>query len=374
MHLKHLSIVNYKNIHQAELDLSPKINCFIGNNGVGKTNLLDSVYFLALSKSHSCSIDAQCINHDAEFFVLQGNYEDGDTETEIYCGLKRKSRKILKKNKKAYDKVADHIGTIPLVMVSPRDTNLIIGGSEERRKFIDGVISQYDHVYLANLLAYNHALQQRNSLIKGETIDDTLFDILEEQLSDYGNYIYKRRTEFIEKFTPIFQYFYNYISEEKEQVSFGYTSHLQGEYTLEQLLKSHRDRDRLIGYTTKGIHRDDLEMQIEGYPIKNIGSQGQNKTYLIALKLAQFDFLSKLKGKLPMLLFDDIFDKLDAERVQQIIKLMKEDNRFEQIFISDTNREHISDILKQTGSEYKIYTVDKGELTLAESNESIKNE
>lgn len=372
MYLKNISIVNYKNIHQAELDLSPKINCFIGNNGVGKTNLLDAVYFLAFCKSHSCSIDAQAINHDADFFVLQGNFVDENTENEIYCGLKRKCRKILKKNKKAYDKVADHIGLVPLVMVTPRDSNLINGGSDERRKFIDGVISQYDSVYLASLLNYNKALQQRNSLIKMECKDQSLFDIWEEQLAEYGQYIYEKRKNFIEEFTPIFQYFYKYISQEKETVSFGYTSHLDNGADLKSLLASHRDRDTLIGYTTKGTHRDDLEMLLNGYPIRTIGSQGQNKTYLISLKLAQFDFLSKLRGKLPLLLFDDIFDKLDAERVQQIITLMKEDNRFEQIFISDTNREHISDILKQTKSEYKIYTVENGEMTLAESNETSK--
>ena len=368
MHLRHLSIVNYKNIHQAELDLSDGINCFIGNNGVGKTNLLDSVYFLAFSKSHSSNLDAQAINHDADFFVLQGDFIDSDMNYEIYCGLKRKQRKILKKNKKTYDHVSEHIGLIPLVMVSPKDYNLIAGGSEERRKFMDGVISQYDHQYLNALLAYNRALQQRNSLIKNESADDSLFEIWEEQMSQLGSMIYEKRKQFIEKFTPIFQYFYEYISLQREMVSFGYTSHMADGSSLGDLLAQNRQRDRLIGYTTKGIHRDDLEMLLGDFPLRSTASQGQSKTYLIALKLAQFDFLAKLQGKLPMLIFDDIFDKLDADRVQQIIKLMKEDNRFEQIFISDTNREHISDILKQTGSRYKIYSVENGEVALLDES------
>lgn len=362
MYLKYLTIINYKNIEQADLELCPKINCFIGNNGEGKTNLLDSVYFLSFCKSHTNAFDSQNIRHEAEFAMVTGNYfKSEDNTLEISLGMKRKGRKVLKKNKKEYDRQADHIGEIPLVLVSPSDQQLIIGGSDERRKFMDGVISQYDHLYLNHLLAYGRALKQRNSLLKQECTDESLFDVLETQMDLTAQYLYDKRRDFVERFTPIFQQFYSFISEDKEAVSFGYTSHLQGGASLTDLLRSHRATDRLIGYTTKGCHRDDLEMRLGEFPLKGTASQGQSKTYLIALKLAQFDFLSHLNGTLPILLFDDIFDKLDAERVEQIIKLMKED-RFGQIFISDTDRENIGRILKETGSEYKIFHVQGGEI------------
>ncbi|MCQ2207287.1 MAG: DNA replication/repair protein RecF [Paludibacteraceae bacterium] len=362
MFLKHLTVLNYKNIGEADLELSPKINCFIGNNGEGKTNLLDSVYFLSFCKSHNNAFDSLNIRHDQEYAMLTGTYQKSeDNLMEITVGMKRKGRKVLKKNKKEYDRQADHIGEIPLVLVSPADQVLIIGGSEERRKFMDGVIAQYDHPYLNHLLAYGRALKQRNSLLKQECTDDSLFDVLEQQMDISSQYLFDRRKDFVERFTPIFQQFYSFISEDKEQVSFGYTSHLQGSTPLADLLRSHRATDRLIGYTTKGCHRDDLEMRLGDYPLRGTASQGQAKTYLIALKLAQFDFLSHLNGTLPILLFDDIFDKLDAERVEQLVELMKQD-RFGQTFISDTDREHIARILEQTGSEYKIWHVERGEI------------
>lgn len=368
MYLKQLTVINYKNIAQADLQLCPKINCFIGNNGEGKTNLLDSVYFLSFCKSHTTAFDVQNIRHEAEFAMLNGTYMKGDDNPmEISVGMKRKGRKVLKKNKKEYDRQADHIGEIPLVLVSPGDQQLIIGGSDERRKFMDGVISQYDHLYLNHLLAYGRALKQRNSLLKQECLDESLFDVLELQMDQCSHFLYQRRTEFIAQFTPIFQQFYSFISEGKEQVGFGYTSHLQAGQPLCDLLKSHRATDRLIGYTTKGPHRDDLEMKLGEYPLRGTASQGQSKTYLIALKLAQFDFLSKLNGTQPIILFDDIFDKLDAERVEQLVELMKQD-RFGQTFFSDTDREHISAILERTGCDYRIFHVKNGEINPTSNN------
>jgi DNA replication and repair protein RecF len=374
MHIEHLSIVNYKNIAQAEIDLSPKMNCFVGNNGMGKTNLIDAVYFLSFSKSHTNSVDSQNIKHESEFFVLEGRYADEDannSSTEIYCGVKRHAHKVLKRNKKEYEKIADHIGQIPLVLVSPSDYTLISGGSDERRKFIDGVISQYDHRYLQSLLAYNRALQQRNSLIRNEVDDPLQYEVWEEQMAGQSGYIYQKRQEFIADFSPLFEHFYNYIAQQNEQVNIGYTSHLQQQPDLKLLLAQTRNRDRLIGYTTKGTHRDELTMMLDGYPLRHTGSQGQTKTYLIALKLAQFDFLSKIEKTLPILLFDDIFDKLDADRVQQIVKLMKEDNRFGQILITDTDREHITDIIKDTGSEYKIFAVANGNVEQASDDRQV---
>lgn len=368
MYLKRLSILNYKNIREAELSFSPKINCFIGNNGEGKTNLLDAVYYLSFCKSHSNTIDSQNITHDEPFFVLNGCYDSCDEEHEIYCGLKRKQKKQFKRNKKEYERLSDHIGLIPLVIVSPNDTELILGGSEERRKFVDGFISQYDKQYLHSLIAYNKALTQRNALLKTEVADETLLDIWETQMAQNGEYIFERRREFIEQFVPFFNEFHRFISQEKESVELAYHSQLQEQNDLKSLLKEVRQRDLIIGHTTRGIHKDDLEMKMGNLPIKKIGSQGQNKTYLIALKLAQFDFLKRIVNVKPILLFDDIFDKLDAERVQQIILLLK-NNRFGQVFISDTNREHISEILKSTGCEYHLYTVKGGEIELSDKME-----
>lgn len=353
--------MNYKNLEQVELNFSPKMNCLIGLNGMGKTNLLDAVYYLSFCKSATNPIDSQNIMHNQDFFMIQGHYiaEDGTPE-EVYCGLKRKQKKQFKRNKKEYSRLSDHIGLIPLVMVSPADSDLIAGGSEERRRFMDVVISQYDKEYLDALIRYNKALLQRNTLLKAENEPDSeLMDVWEEMMASAGMTVFNKRKEFINKFIPTFQSFYSHISQDKEQVILTYESHaLQGD--LLQLLKASRQRDRIIGYSTKGVHKDDLIMQIGEYPIKREGSQGQNKTYLIALKLAQFDFLHHMGNRTtPLLLLDDIFDKLDASRVEQIVKLVAGD-RFGQIFITDTNREHLDKILKKTQKEYKVFEVING--------------
>lgn len=362
MRLKCLSIINYKNIAEATLDFSGKINCFVGDNGMGKTNVLDAIYYLSFCKSHSNLIDSQNINHDADFFLIQGDYEKNESPEEIYCGMKRKQKKQFKRNKTAYEKLSDHIGLIPLVMVSPDDNELISAGSDERRKFMDGVISQYNKQYLQQLLHYNNTLRQRNALLKNENeVDDTIFDVLEEQLDMAGRYIYDVRTEFIQQFIPVFQQFHSIISGNKEQVSLTYTSQYQKYDDLQKRMNETRERDRLLGYTTQGIHKDEMEMMLDDYPIKKVGSQGQNKTYLIALKFAQFDFLKKIHGCAPILLLDDIFDKLDAKRVTEIVKLVTS-NLFGQIFITDTNRENLDKLLTQFNSDAKIFNVVDGVL------------
>lgn len=359
MHLNRLRILNYKNIREADLTFSPKINCFVGNNGMGKTNLLDAVYYLSFCKSHSNAIDSQNITHDEEFLMLEGAYDRGDRNVEIYCGLKRRQKKHFKCDKKEYEKLSDHIGLLPLVLISPADGALIQEGSEERRKFMDGFISQYDKKYLSCLMAYNNTLMQRNAMIKAEKREDLLLDVLEMQMVEYGSYIYEKRVEFIERFLPHFSEFHRIVSNEKESVGLSYRSHLQDATPFEVQLRQTRDRDFVIGYSTKGIHKDDLDMEMDGFPIKKIGSQGQNKTYLIALKLAQFNFLKERSGVRPILLLDDIFDKLDAQRVSQIIQLLKDD-RFGQVFISDTDREHLSSILEHSGCDYLLYKVENG--------------
>jgi DNA replication and repair protein RecF len=361
MILKRISILNYKNLEQVELDFSPKMNCFIGQNGMGKTNLLDAVYYLSFCKSATNPIDSQNMMHHQDFFVIQGFYEteSGDIE-EIYCGMKRRQKKLFKRNKKEYTRLSDHIGFIPLVMVSPSDSELISGGSEERRRFMDVVISQYDKEYLEALIRYNKALQQRNTLLKNEQgFDEELIEVWEEMMAASGEVVYRKRCAFIEEFIPIFQTFYSQISQNKEEVGLVYESHAQ-QGDLLQLLKESRQRDQIMGYSLKGIHKDDLLMQLGDYPIKKEGSQGQNKTYLIALKLAQFDFLRRTGSHTtPLLLLDDIFDKLDASRVEQIVKLVAGD-KFGQIFITDTNRDHLDKIMQKIEGEYKVFSVEDG--------------
>ena len=373
MILKQISILNYKNLEQVELEFSPKMNCFIGQNGMGKTNLLDAVYYLSFCKSATNPIDSQNMMHDKDFFVIQGVYESesGDRE-EVYCGMKRRQKKVFKRNKKEYSRLSDHIGFIPLVMVSPADTELIAGGSEERRRFMDVVISQYDKEYLEALIRYNKALQQRNTLLKAEAEpDEELLAVWEEMMAMTGEVVYRKRCEFIDEFIPTFQTFYSHISQDKEVVNLSYESHAKHGSLLEQLKES-RVRDRIMGYSLKGVHKDDLTMQLGDYPIKREGSQGQNKTYLIALKLAQFDFLRRTgSNTVPLLLLDDIFDKLDASRVEQIVKLVSGD-RFGQIFITDTNRDHLDKIMQKIEGEYKVFGVVDGSVNEREEQDYEK--
>ena len=358
MILKRISILNYKNLEQVELSFSPKLNCFFGQNGMGKTNLLDAVYFLSFCKSAGNPIDSQNICHDADFFVIQGFYEAADgTPEEIYCGMKRRQKKQFKRNKKEYTRLSDHIGFLPLVMVSPADSELIAGGSDERRRFMDVVISQYDKEYLDALIRYNKALVQRNTLLKSEQP--------EEMMAQAGEVVFRKREAFIREFIPIFQSFYSFISQDREKVGLSYDSHARDASLLE-VLKESRARDQIMGYSLRGVHKDELNMLLGDFPIKREGSQGQNKTYLVALKLAQFDFLKRTGTTVPLLLLDDIFDKLDASRVEQIIKLVAGDS-FGQIFITDTNREHLDRILHKVGSDYKMFRVEQG--TVAEMKE-----
>ena len=367
MILKRISILNYKNLEQVELSFSPKLNCFFGQNGMGKTNLLDAVYFLSFCKSAGNPIDSQNICHDADFFVIQGFYEAADgTPEEIYCGMKRRQKKQFKRNKKEYTRLSDHIGFLPLVMVSPADSELIAGGSDERRRFMDVVISQYDKEYLDALIRYNKALVQRNTLLKSEqTVEEALFLVWEEMMAQAGEVVFRKREAFIREFIPIFQSFYSFISQDREKVGLSYDSHARDASLLE-VLKESRARDQIMGYSLRGVHKDELNMLLGDFPIKREGSQGQNKTYLVALKLAQFDFLKRTGTTVPLLLLDDIFDKLDASRVEQIIKLVAGDS-FGQIFITDTNREHLDRILHKVGSDYKMFRVEQG--TVAEMKE-----
>ena len=362
MYIKSISILNYKNIAQADLHLSPKINCFIGSNGEGKTNLLDAIYFLSFTKSYTNSIDSMNIRHGEDFLMLQGLYDINGTEEEIYCGMKLKQKKTFKRNKKSYQRMSDHIGLAPLIIVSPNDIQLIIGGSEERRKFMDSVISQYDKGYLNLLNSYNKALLQRNALLKQEDEPDiNLMITLEEIMASYGEEIYSRRNAFIEEFIPVFQKFYSIISGNSEKVGIKYLSHCQRGPLLD-IIQRDRAKERIVGYSLHGVHKDELEMTLGGYGIKKEASQGQSKTFLISLKFAQFEFLKNTGSKTtPLLLLDDIFDKLDSNRVEEIVRIVVDDS-FGQIFITDTNKDNLSGILKEVNGEYKIFNVSNGEI------------
>ena len=359
MILEKLSVINYKNIAAATLELSPKINCLIGQNGVGKTNVLDAIYFLSFCHSASTPIDSQVIRHGEEFFMLEGSY---DEDMHIIAAMKKGAKKHFKRNKKEYKRLSEHIGLIPIVVVAPSDTLLIEGGSEERRRLMDMVISQYDRSYIDAMNRYNKALQQRNALLKlEEEPDNDVISLFEEQMAVEGEKIYQRRKAFIEELTPIFQRIHETISENREQVSLTYLSHCQRGPLLD-IIQRDRFKDRAVGYSLHGIHRDDLEFSLSGHPMKREGSQGQNKTFVIALKLAQFDFLKRTNSKTtPLLLLDDIFDKLDANRVEQIVKLVGSEE-FGQIFITDTNRDHLDRILASSEHDYKIFYVDNGEI------------
>lgn len=377
MILRKLSILNYKNIREATLQLSPKINCLIGHNGVGKTNVLDAVYYLSFCRSASNPVDSQVICHDEPFCMIEGVYSENSECSEcseysensgysevISCGIKRGQKKHFKRNKKEYKRLSEHIGLIPLVVVSPSDTLLIEGGSEERRRLMDMVISQYDRSYIDALSRYNNALQQRNILLKQEdpAPDPMLLQIWEEQMAEAGEEIYRRRDTFVQELVPLFQQFYDQISSGREAVGLEYISHCQRGPLLE-VIQRDRHKDLAVGFSLHGIHRDDLVFTLGGHPMKREGSQGQSKTYAIALKLAQFDFLKRTASKTtPLLLLDDIFDKLDAERVEQIVRLVSGD-AFGQIFITDTNRDHLDQILRNSALDYKIFEVDNGEIT-----------
>ena len=365
MILQKLSIINYKNIGEATLEFSPKINCLVGHNGVGKTNVLDAVYYLSFCRSQHNPVDSQVIRHEQPFFVLEGSYvgEDG-SEERVYCGMKRGTKKHFKRNQKEYRRLSEHIGLIPLVVVSPGDTLLIDGGSEERRRLMDMVIAQFDHEYIDALARYNKALQQRNTMLKQEEEPDAeVMDLWEEQMAAAGEQVFRKRRQFIGELLPVFQQYYEDISCGHERVGLSYTSHCERGPLLD-VIRRDRAKDRAVGYSLHGIHRDDLDFTLDGHPMKREGSQGQNKTFVIALKLAQFDFLRRTSSQTtPLLLLDDIFDKLDANRVEQIVKLVAGDG-FGQIFITDTNRDHLDKILSRSGHDYRLFDVDDGHITI----------
>ena len=357
MYLQKISLVNFKNIESQSFDFQQKVNCFVGENGVGKTNILDAIYYLSFAKSYFNPIASQNIRHGEGFFMIEGDYDVNDRKETILCSLKKGQKKTLKRNGKAYEKFSEHIGQFPLVIISPADRDLIVEGSDTRRKFIDGVISQQDKTYLQNLISYNKVVSQRNALLKyfalNRTFDALNLEVYNEQLIELGVEIYKKRKDFLTAFTPIFNEKHQVISGNKEKVNLTYKSQLH-EASFEELLDRNLDKDKVLQYTSVGIHKDDLSFEIDEFPIKKFGSQGQQKSYLIALKLAQFEFIKQQSNVTPILLLDDIFDKLDEHRVTQIVDLVNNDE-FGQIFITDTHSDRTEKVLERTNKEYQIF-------------------
>lgn len=362
MFIKKLTAINFKSLRQVELDFDPKINCFVGNNGQGKTNLLDSIYYLSMCKSAFNSADSQVVTHSEQFFMLQGTYSRQNIDEQIHCGFKLNDGKVFKRNGKVYNKLSEHVGLLPLVIISPADTALISDSGDERRKYMNSVIAQYDRLYLDEVIKYNHVLNQRNSLLRATAHDQNfnldIIEALDEQLSIHGASIYEKRKYFIDQLIPIFKEHYAQVSGKQEDVSLRYRSHLHNG-SLNTLLKESINKDRALQHTGVGIHRDDMVLTIGGYPIKREGSQGQQKTYLIALKLAQFDFLTKIAQIKPILLLDDIFDKLDVDRVTKLVGLVANDD-FGQIFITDTNPNRLKEVMTRNNMHYKLFEVMNG--------------
>lgn len=360
MRLKKLSLLHFKNIARQELEFCRGVNCLVGDNGAGKTNVMDAIYYLSMCKSSLPMTDTQSIRHGEEGFLVEGQYVSDEEKNErIVCSFTRKGGKVLKRNGKEYERLADHVGLVPAVIVSPADNALISDAAEERRRYLNACISQLDRPYLANVMRYNAVLAERNRLLKMQP-DETMLAIYDDQLTDYGTKIHAARQAFAERLQPVVAEYYRILSGDREEVELHYKSEL-GERPFDEILRAARQKDLVNEYTTSGIHRDDLTLRIGGYPLRKYGSQGQQKSFLIALKLAQYAIVAEACGEKPILLLDDLFDKLDAGRVEQLIRLVS-DEAFGQIFITDCNPTRLKSILDEAGGEYALFTVANGEI------------
>ncbi len=359
-HLASLSLLHFRNHREAEVELGSEVNCFVGPNGVGKTNLLDAVHYLSLAKSYFNPVDTHNILHGEELFMVQGRMHTAEGEDAILCSVRNGQRKILSRNKKEYDRLADHVGRYPVVMITPYDGQLILEGSEVRRRFLDGLIAQFDRAYLDALIRYNRSLAQRNTMLKafaemgGGSLDQ--LEPWDEQLIQYGSAVFEVRNAFMQELVPLLERHYAGISAGPEQVALSYRSAVEA-MPMRELLRQAWDRDRSAGHTTQGIHKDDLLFTINGQPLKRYGSQGQQKTYLIALKLAQFDLTQQRNGLRPILLLDDIFDKIDPQRMRHLLKLLS-DQRFGQVLITDTDASRLHMALDGLDLDVRFFHLD----------------
>lgn len=362
MYLKNLVLTNFKNHNKSNFKFKKNINCFVGDNGAGKTNILDAIHYLSLSKSYFNKIDAQNIKFDENFFLIKGVFASKDKDSEIQCSFEKGEQKILKNNGKKYKRFSDHIGNFPIVVISPTDSNIILDGSEVRRRYIDSCIAQYNKQYLKNLIEHNKALKQRNALLRRfseeQYFDKLSLEFFNNQLVKYGTLIFKERSDFLDELTYEFSQYYTKISTENEKVTINYQSQLNNK-GLKESLEESLEKDRLSQYTNVGIHKDDIIFEMDGHMIKKIGSQGQQKSFLISLKLAQFDFMQKQMGFKPILLLDDIFDKLDEKRVKKIIAFANQ-GLFGQVFITDTHKKRTKNILNNSEIRYQLFEITNG--------------
>lgn len=363
MYLKQLSLIHFKNYPEAAVSFIPKMNCFTGANGMGKTNLLDAIHYLSLCKSFFNTIDSQNISFGEPFFMIQGVFEKDGREEEVMVSVKRAQKKIVARNKNEYEKLSEHIGLFPLVMISPLDSVFITGGSDQRRRFLDGIISQFDKRYLDELIAYNNVLQQRNALLKQfgmqRSFDGALLEVMDEQLAGHGEYIHAVRTEFLNDFIPVFEKYYKLLSENAEPVELKYVSTLEGLSYVEALKRS-AHKDCAVEHTSVGVHRDDLDFLLQENEVKKYASQGQQKTYLLALKLAQYEYIRNKTGIKPLLLLDDVYDKLDHKRFEKLIHLVSSDD-FGQVFITDTSFERIKELFSGR-QNCRVFWVERGKV------------
>lgn len=365
MKLHSISLINYKNLEEVHLPLSGKINCFTGKNGMGKTNMLDAIYYLSFGKSFTNQSDSMTVRHGSDFMMLQGSYSRKGENVEVSIGVQPGKRKTIKRNGKEYQRLSEHVGLLPAVMVSPLDWDLIRGGSEERRRFIDQIISQSDALYLQSVIAYNRALENRNHMLKNHISDRLLYESIEATMGNTSAVIYNGRKEWIKQFSKIFHDYYAQIAGDAEQVTLQYESQLHNQ-SLQEILDENRGKDMLLGFTSGGIHRDNLDLSVGGFSMRKIGSQGQCKTYTIALRLSQYEFLRQYSGVQPILLLDDIFDRLDGTRVENIINLVAS-SRFGQIFITDTDRTYVDQMIRRCGTDdYQLITVSNGSCAIEE--------
>ena len=363
MNLKTLSVNNFKNIQEAQLEFSPSINCLLGNNGMGKSNLLDAIYYLSFARSFSGMSDSQLVTRGNDFMMLKGIYTRNGADEEISAGYTGNKRKSFKRKGKEYQRLSDHIGLFPAVLVSPADADLVAGSGDERRRLMDMVISQGDPRYLDHLIRYQRALQQRNKMLHDHIVDHNLYTAVEMSMAVSAEYINKRRREWINELTPMFVTLYREIAGNNETPGIAYVSHLDGNTNFEHILDNARRHDEIVGHTSVGPHRDDLQFTLDDMPARRAASQGQCKSFTIALRLSQYDFLHRASGLMPLLLLDDIFDKLDAKRVERIVNIVGDHQRFGQIFITDTNRDHLDSIMQLTGGDYHMWNVVNGQFS-----------
>ncbi|MDE6316997.1 MAG: DNA replication and repair protein RecF [Muribaculaceae bacterium] len=361
MQLTRLHITNFKNIADANLSFSPNINALLGDNGMGKSNLLDAIYYLSFCKSFTGLPDAGIVRSGETFTMMQGDYLRRETEEQVQFGYAAGKRKSFKRGGKEYSRLSQHIGLFPLVLVSPADMELVSGAAEMRRRFIDMLISQTDAAYLSHLIRYNTSLQQRNRMLRDHIVDHNLYIAVEMGMEMSAEYITNARLSITARLRDIFRRHYHDIARTPEVPDIAYTSTMTASgRRFSDLLDEARRKDEIVGHTTVGPHRDDLELTLDSMPVKSTASQGQSKTFTIALRLAQYEFMHEATGMRPLLLLDDIFDKLDRNRVANIIDIVNRDI-FGQIFITDTNRDHLDSIMStMTGADYRLWNVSSG--------------